>query len=266
MDGACRCAPGFTGTHCEHFDACALKDCGSHGSCAAGQCICAPGFTGEGCEVDACAGVECGAHGTCVAGQCICSGSFGGARCLNDLCYGVTCGAEEVCVEGSCYKCSADELQAAVVASATCANHDGDENDHSCYTQHTQSHVSAACAVCADPSGDECSFVSCFPAVMGTRGSSSCSASDVEALWSTFGDKWKAGTELAAASDTANGDVWGDTAAGNDWATDLATSLVQAPSPHCFLCGYGSFASATCSADPLPPPPPPPPPPAKEHG
>ena len=117
----CECKPGFTGDHCECFNA---SDCQNRTICmnqeADGyRCECYLGFTGIFCEtnIDECIGIICNNGGMCVDGisdyHCECPFGFTGTHCEDNIndCSGVTCSGRGECVNG--------------VESVSCACHPG---------------------------------------------------------------------------------------------------------------------------------------------
>ncbi|XP_019639764.1 PREDICTED: fibropellin-1-like [Branchiostoma belcheri] len=96
QDGAnsltCRCAPGYTGLHCEtNIDECSSDPCQNGAVCQDGvnsfTCQCVPGYTGTLCEtdIDECASSPCLGGGTCVdhvnGYSCVCPKGRLGDKC-----------------------------------------------------------------------------------------------------------------------------------------------------------------------------------------
>eukprot|EP00117_Sycon_ciliatum_P019276 scpid4015/ scgid17527/ Neurogenic locus notch protein homolog len=89
---ACKCAPGFTGHHCEtNINECLSSPCRNNGICRDGAngftCLCPNGLTGVQCEIllDACLSTPCQNGGKCMGGAgryaCECPPKYTGDHC-----------------------------------------------------------------------------------------------------------------------------------------------------------------------------------------
>lgn len=73
VDGACDCAPGYSGADCSIADPCLNTDCQNGGECVNGTCDCPPGYSGANCQIaDPCLDVTCLNDGICEDGTCDC--------------------------------------------------------------------------------------------------------------------------------------------------------------------------------------------------
>lgn len=109
----CSCAPGFTGSNCQHrINPCDSRPCLNGATCtnkgSAFECHCPYGFTGPRCEsfVNWCAQLPCMNGATCIQDanqfQCICRRGYTGVLCDVRM---VSCSAAAVSRGTSRFKC-----------------------------------------------------------------------------------------------------------------------------------------------------------------
>ncbi|XP_050442587.1 neurogenic locus protein delta-like [Adelges cooleyi] len=116
----CKCAPGFTGAHCQLADHCQKNPCLNGGTCQIQpdgyRCQCVPGYVGDLCqsEVDYCVAKPCANGGACENlkndFRCSCRPGFGGKDCSQYIneCVSAPCANGGTCVPndaGGGFKC-----------------------------------------------------------------------------------------------------------------------------------------------------------------